>query len=119
MSKTSVSFKPAAVDVVDVWHLSLGKGDPRSVYRIDQRLSAGETTVEAHVSLNREQAEWVRDQLTVILNETDPAYLAHMDAKMEPASARDNDGGFSSHGPEPLPATDDEWKARLAEGGAS
>ena len=91
-------------------------------------------SVSESVSMSYAEAAQVADEMNRILSHRlapgasghDPAYEAHMDAKTEPASARDNDGGFSSHGPEPLPATEDptaaseeEWKARLAEGGAS
>lgn len=73
---------------------------------VTHRLSAGPGMVQSEMTLDREQMAWLRDRLTDVLNDTDPAYIAHMEraaAAGEPA----------------LPATDDEWKARLVEGGVA
>lgn len=73
---------------------------------VTHRLSAGPGMVQSEISLSREQVAWLRDRLTDVLNDTDPAYIAHMEraaAMGEPA----------------LPATDDEWKDRLVEGGVA
>lgn len=84
-------------------------------------------SVSESVSMTYAEAAQVADEMNRILshrlapgvNDHDAAYEAHLASKAEPASARDNDGRFSSHGPEPLPASEEEWKAHLAEGCSS
>lgn len=75
-------------------------------FLIDHRIGTNNKAVKVELELDREQVAWLRDRLTDVLNETDPAYIAHMEraaAAGEPA----------------LPATDAEWKARLVEGGVA
>lgn len=103
-------------------------------YWDDKRDNETLRSMKEGVSMSYAEAAQVADEMNRILsyrlapgvNDHDAAYEAYMDAKTEPASARDNDGRFSSHGPEPLPpsedptaASEDEWKDRLAEGCAS
>lgn len=89
-----------AVEMVDCFAYDDGR------LHVSHRSDSHGMVVESSLRLGREQAEWLRDRLTDVLNETDPAYIAHMEkaaAMGEPA----------------LPATDDEWKARLVEGGVA
>jgi hypothetical protein len=65
-------------------------------------MSSGGGTVGSDLSLNREQVEWLRDQLTVMLNETDSAYIAYADTASDA-----------------IPATVPEWQDRLVEGGTA
>lgn len=69
---------------------------------VTHRLSVNHRTVKSEIELTREQVVWLRDHLTDVLNETDPAYIAHM----EKAAALG----------ESQPATDEEYQAHLAEG---
>jgi len=68
---------------------------------VTHRLSAGPGMVQSEISLNREQMAWLRDRLTDVLNETDPAYIAHMEKAAALADAE--------------PATEAEYHARLEE----
>lgn len=89
-----------ALETVSCWPYADGR------FHIGQRLWVEGTSVNADLRLGREQATWLRDRLTDVLNETDPAYIAH--AESESAKAAALDGA--------TPATDNEWKARLADG---
>ena len=69
-------------------------------------VSLGLRNMNEQITLNEQEARYIIDSLETWLRERDPAYIAHMErvaAAGEPA----------------LPATDDEWKARLVEGGVA
>ncbi len=68
---------------------------------VEQSVHIDGRIVASALMLTRKEAEAVVSTLQAWLNETDPAYIAH--AERESAKAA-------------IPATDDEWKARLAEG---
>lgn len=110
----SMGILPVALD---------GGGIDRFI--VEKRLVVSRRVVKSEIELTREQATWLRDRLTDVLNETDPAYQAWV-------AERENDMKFNPDAPATvnpdqlkayeamvapaLPATDDEWKARLAEG---
>ena len=88
----------ATVSYVDQLHLG--------VVQVEQTVHLDGRFIRATLMLTREEAAHVATTLQAWLNDTDPAYIAHMEraaAAGEPA----------------LPATDDEWKARLVEGGVA
>lgn len=91
-----------AVERVSVLPLALHSAQVDR-FLIDHRIGTNNKAVKVELELDREQVIWLRDRLTDVLNETDPAYIAHM----EKAAAMGE------------PATDDEWKARLVEGGVA
>ena len=91
----SMGILPVALD---------GGGIDRFI--VEKRLSVSRRVVKSEIELTREQATWLRDRLTDVLNETDPAYIAHAESESAKAAAL----------ADTTPASDDEWKARLAEG---
>lgn len=86
-----MSILPVALDGGGISH-----------FIVEKRLSVCRRVVKAEIELTREQAVWLRDRLTDVLNETDPTYIAHM----EKAAALG----------EIQPATDAEYREHLAEG---
>ena len=86
MSKIDIKRDVGAAETVDVYHFQhaphLGG---RIVYRILHRIDADGGVVETVMFLSREKAEWVRDQLTVALNETDAAYQTWLASKQPKA----------------------------------
>lgn len=69
-------------------------------FLVNHRVTVGPGMVQSEIALTREQMVWLRDKMTDLLNETDPAYIAHM----EKAAALG----------EIQPASDEEYAAYLA-----
>ena len=84
MSKTNVKLDDNSADFLDVYHFRYTSTDGRIVYRITHRLDACDGVVETTMYLNRDQAEYIRDSLTVALNETDAAYQTWLAGRQRP-----------------------------------
>lgn len=72
---------------------------------IGHRLAVSKRVVGSEMELTREQVEWLRDRLTDVLMESDPAYAAH--AERESAKAAELASA--------TPATDAEYMEYLKE----